>query len=150
MTNRQRPCDPASGDGPTSATDPRATCRIVTGTPVAVGTSANTIKCQGGRLVVQNNNSGPDRECTQRHEEQHKRDWETRYGPDLCVGVTNGHLPVGGDGYAEFLRQSECRAYQVGKSCRQTLLATASAADRPLIQRAIVRDDAQLGSNSCT
>lgn len=149
MTKRQRPCDPASGDGPDSATDPASQCTAVTGTPVAVDPNANTIKCQGGRLVVQNNNTGPDRECTQRHEEQHKQDWETRYGPDLCTGVDDGKLPLSGEGYDEFLRQSECRAYRVGKACREQLLTTASAADKPAIEQAIARDEAQLAANSC-
>lgn len=150
MTNRQRPCDPTSGDGPTSADDPVVRCRTVTGTPVAIPTTSNSIKCQSGRLVVQNNNSGPDRSCTEAHEDQHRRDWETRYGPDLCSGVADGELPVGGDGYTEFLRQSECRAYAVGKACRQRLLATATGSDRTAIQSAIARDDAQLAANSCT
>ncbi|WP_089729126.1 PAAR domain-containing protein [Candidatus Thiosymbion oneisti] len=121
----------------------------VTGIPVAIPANANSIVCRNERLVVQNNNSGPDSACTQAHEEQHIRDWKERYGENLCQGISDGHLPVGGDGYDEFLRQSECRAYRVGKACRENLLGTAPDEDKPAIQRGIDRDDVQLRSNSC-
>ncbi|HEV2764365.1 MAG TPA: hypothetical protein VGV38_15400 [Pyrinomonadaceae bacterium] len=125
-------------------------CPRVTGTPVAISPTINSIVCRGGSLVVQNNNSGPDRACTDAHENSHARDWRERYGDNLCQGVSDGHLPVGGDGYDEFLRQSECRAYRAGKQCRENLLTTAPDADKPAIERAISRDDAQLASNRCT
>ena len=121
----------------------------VTGTPVDVPEDMNSIVCRSGRLVVQNNNSGPDKACTQAHEEQHMRDWKERYGEDLCDGVSDGQLPVGGDGYEEFLRQSECKGYKIGKACRENLLKTASDEDKPAIQRGIDRDNAQLRENSC-
>jgi hypothetical protein len=120
-----------------------------TGVPAAIPSTLNSIVCRGGRLVVQNTNTGPDRACTQAHEEQHIADWKARYGKNLCSGVSDGSLPVGGDGYADFLRQSECKAYRIGKACRQKLLETASDADKPAIRRAIARDDIQLRSNSC-
>lgn len=120
----------------------------VIGSPVAIPGNINSIVCRGGRLVVQNNNTGPDSACTQAHENQHVTDWKARYGENLCSGVSDGSLPAGGEGYAEFLRQSECRAYRVGKACRENLLKTASAADKPAIQRAINRDNAQLRANS--
>jgi hypothetical protein len=98
---------------------------------------------------VQNNNSGPDRDCTQAHEENHAKDWKKRYGENLCQGVSDGLLPVGGDGYEEFLRQSECKSYRIGRACRKKLLKTASNADKPAIRKAIERDNAQLKKNKC-
>ncbi len=77
------------------------------------------------------------------------KDWKGRYGENLCDGVSDGQLPVGGDGYDEFLRQSECKAYRVGKACRENSLKTAADSDKPAIQRGINRDNAQLKSNSC-
>jgi hypothetical protein len=77
-------------------------------------------------------------------------DWKGRYGDDLCDGVSDGRLPAGGDGYTEFLRQSECKAYKVGKTCRENLLKTAKDADKPVIQRAIDRDNALLKRHGCT
>lgn len=150
MTGRSEPTNPRSGPGagtPTSSTT--TPCPRMRGTPVDIPPNSNSIVCRGGRLVVQNNNSGPDRACTQAHEEQHMRDWRDRYGENPCEGVSDGQLPVGGDGYEEFLRQSECRAYRVGKECRENSLRTASDADKPAIQSGIDRDNAQLRSNSC-
>src|SRR5712691_12497619 len=101
---------------------------------------ANTIVCRGGKLVVQNNNKGPDKACTEAHEGSHINDWKERYGDNLCDGVPDGRLPVGGDGYSEFLRQSECKAYKVGKACRESLLKRAPDSDKPATQNGIDRD----------
>lgn len=89
-------------------------------------------------LVVQNNNSGPDKDCTQAHEQSQIADWKGRYGGDLCKGVPDGSLPVGGDGYEEFLRKSECKAYKVGKACREKLLKSAAAKDKAAIQGVLI------------
>lgn len=102
--------------------------------------NANTIVCKAGQLEVQNNNAGPDRDCTHKHEASHAADWKDRYGDDLCKGVPDGKLPVGGDGYDEFLKESELKAYKVGLSCREELLKSASDKDKPAIQKAIDRD----------
>lgn len=123
---------------------------LETGTPVPIPGGSNSIVCRNEQLEVQNNNSGPDRACTQAHEESHMKDWKARYGADLCKGVSDGSLPLGGSGYDEFLRKSECTAYVVGKACRQKLLGTAPPADKPAITSSIARDDAQLKANSCT
>ncbi len=80
----------------------------VTGTPVPIGPTANSIICKGGKLTVQNNNSGVGKDCTQAHEGNHMKDWIARYGPNLCNGVPDGQLPVGGPGYDDFLKKSEC------------------------------------------
>jgi hypothetical protein len=151
MTDEKRPTPPTTGDGGNPAACATGSCAApVKGTPVAIPPTINSIVCKSGKLVVQNNNNGPDRACTDVHEGSHKKDWESRYGADLCKGVADGLLPVGGDGYAEFLRKSECTAYQVGKACREALLKTADKKDQPAIQGAIDRDNAQLKSHKCT
>lgn len=106
--------------------------------------AANTIVCKSGQLVVQNNNLGIDRGCTEAHESSHANDWKDRYGEDLCKGVPDGKLPLGGPDYAEFLRQSEIKAYKVGLACRRELLKTANAAQKADIEKAIRRDLAML------
>ena len=124
-------------------------CEKAKGTPAAIGSRINSIVCMNGNLVVQNNNAEPDRACTQAHEGSHIQDWKDRYGEDLCKGVPDGRLPVGGEGYHEFLRQSECKAYKVGKACREKLLTSADDKDKAAIQNGIDRDNAQIKSNKC-
>ncbi len=140
---------PSSGSGASSPVSSTTTPCPVRGTPAPIPPRDDSIVCRGGNLVAQINDTGPDRACTQAHEEQHMRDWRQRYGENLCQGVSDGQLPLGGDGYTEFLRQSECRAYRVGKQCRENALRTAADADKPTIQRGIDRDNAQLRANSC-
>jgi hypothetical protein len=122
----------------------------VKGTPTPIPPGDNSIVCKAGNLVIQNNNSGPDKSCTDAHEGSHAKDWKDRYGEDLCKGVADGNLPLGGDGYDDFLNQSECKAYKAGKACRENLLKTASDADKPGIQSGIDRDNAQLTSRGCS
>jgi hypothetical protein len=119
------------------------------GTPVPIPPGNRSIVCRGGKLVVQNPNNGPDSKCSQVHEESHLKDWKDRYGDDLCKGVKDGYLPVGGDDYAEFLRQSECKAYKAGKKCREDLLKGCDPKDKAAIQAGIDRDNAQLKKNKC-
>jgi hypothetical protein len=116
---------------------------------VDIDPTSDSIVCKGGQLTAQINDTGPDKACTRAHEESHMADWKGRYGNDLCKGVKDGQLPLGGDGYDEFLRQSECKAYKVGKACREKMLKGASDADKVIIQRGIDRDDAQLKENKC-
>ncbi len=153
MSKEKKPNPTSSGGGKNPAactTVPCPAATTVVGTPVPIDATSNSIICKSGVLTVQNNNSGPDSACTQAHEGSHIQDWKNRYGENLCVGVADGSLPLGGDGYAEFLRQSECKAYKVGKSCREKLLLTATDADKAAIQTAIDRDDAQIIANNCT
>jgi hypothetical protein len=141
---------PSANNGGACVNNTTAGCAgKVQGTPTPIPPGDNSIICKGGTLVVQNNNNGPDRSCTQAHENSHIQDWKDRYGDNCCSGVPDGSLPLGGDGYAEFLRQSECKAYRVGKACRQNLLTTAADADKPAIQAGINRDDANLQSHNC-
>ena len=67
--------------------------------------------------------------------------WEVE---DLCKGVPDGSLPLGGEGYNEFLKKSEIKAYKVGIACREKLLKTASDGDKAAIKRAIERDKLML------
>ena len=47
--------------------------------------------------------------CVRRHEEQHIADWQGRW-PNGCKNKKNGDtIPLGGAGYAAFLKASECR-----------------------------------------
>jgi len=121
----------------------------IVGVPKPVPPGDSTIFCKGGKLVVQNKNKGPDRKCTEAHEEQHMKDWKDRYGDDLCKGVKDGSLPTGGDGYTEFLRQSECKAFKAGKKCREDLLKNCKEKDKAAIQGGIDRDDEYLKKNKC-
>ncbi len=71
------------------------------------------------------------RDCVRRHEESHITDWRGRW-PNGCRNAdgTNkpagSQVPTGGDGYDAFLRQSECRAYNIEVPCEEALLRNAS------------------------
>lgn len=70
--------------------------------------------------------------------------------PNLCKGVKDGYLKAGGIGYKEFLRQSECKAFEAGKKCRQDLLKRCKGTgDEAAIQEGINRDDSELKKNRC-
>jgi hypothetical protein len=142
----------SGGGTPTtpSTCGPAAPCPVA-GTPTAIPPTEDSIVCRGGTLVVQNHfPPGPEHDCTQVHEESHMRDWKARYGDNLCSGVPDGQLPLGGDGYAEFLRQSECKAFKLGKACRESKLATASDADKALLTAGIARDEDYMRRDRCT
>jgi hypothetical protein len=121
----------------------------VKGDPTRIAAGDTSIVCKGQVLVTQGTDTGADKTCSEAHERSHIADWQSRYGADLCKGVADGSLPLGGDGYDEFLRKSECKAYKIGKDCRDKLITTAAAADKPEIQAGIDRDKAQLTSNHC-
>ena len=82
---------------------------------------ASAIRCDGeGNYVVVNSDKGPASDCTEIHERSHIQDWVGRYGENSCIGKPAGYLPKGsisGDDYRDFLRYSECRAYEAEKSC---------------------------------
>ena len=92
-------------------------------------------------------NVGPDRSCTIAHETQHARDYYARYGAALCIGVPNGTLPTGGPNFDAFLKLSECKAFKVGKACRERLQRTCPPADRPIINAGIDRDNEEIDDN---
>ena len=120
---------------------------VVVGTPAPIPPGDDSIVCRGGALTTQINDTGPDRACTVAHEETHIADWKGRYGENLCVGVADGSLPLGGPGYDAFIKQSECKAYRVGKACREKAILTAADADKPRIQAGIDRDNDQIAAN---
>jgi RHS repeat-associated protein len=107
---------------------------VIVGQPVKVDPNANTILCHGGKLTVQNRDKGIGRKCTGEHEYRHLLDWKERYGDDLCKGVKDGYLPVGGDDYEEFKRKSECRASKAGKNCLEDLLRKCKPKNRAAVQ----------------
>ena len=126
---------------------------IVVGTPEPIDPDASTIGCYKGELSIQNKNKDCDRVCTGEHEYRHLLDWKNRYGNDLCKCVKTGELPVGGEGYDEFLRKSECRAYKAGLKCREDLLKKYKGEKnkkcRDSIQAGIDRDKEQLKTHNC-
>lgn len=86
------------------------------------------------------------RECVRRHEESHITDWQRRW-PDGCRNADGSAkrdgtaVPTGGDGYAAFLRRSECTAYRVEIPCETELLASAPEDCRDYIQH--ILDDSR-------
>ena len=79
-------------------------------------------------------------DCVQAHEESHARDWRARW-PNGCKNADGTAkpdgttVPTGGEGYAAFLRASECRAYTGEVPCGEALLRNANDACKPVIQR---------------
>jgi len=117
-------------------------------------TNASTITCQNGRLVVslsanKKKRCKEDQQCTTEHEEAHIADWKSRYGPYACNGVPDGQLPVDGTGYGEFLRLSECNAFEVGKACRERFLKLPNCPCRKTLEKAIRRDKRKLREYGC-
>ncbi|MGH2354072.1 MAG: eCIS core domain-containing protein [Chloroflexota bacterium] len=79
-------------------------------------------------------------DCVRGHEESHARDWRGRW-PDGCKNADGTpkpdgtRVPTGGDGYAAFLKASECRAYTGEVPCGERLLAGASDECKPTVER---------------
>jgi hypothetical protein len=94
---------------------------------------AATIVCdgKGGYRVALNDWAGAEcgtEDCVRKHEQSHADDWKGRW-PDGCKDKKDGDkIPLGGDGYAEFLKKSECTAHTVDLSCANTLLAAKTKA----------------------
>ena len=97
---------------------------------------AATIVCDGsgGYRVAMNSWAGAAcgiEGCVRRHEESHATDWRRRW-PTGCKDRANGaDIPLGGPGYADFLKTSECTAYGVEESCIAPLLAAATRDHTP-------------------
>jgi len=109
----------------------------------------NTVICYNGKLTIQNKKKGPGRKCYGVHEYSHLQDWLKRYGEDVCKGQKNGTTPVGGDGYDEFLRQSECKAYKADKKCFEDLLKNCKPKDKDALQNEIDLSNRKLKENKC-
>jgi hypothetical protein len=77
-------------------------------------------------------------DCVRGHEESHARDWRARW-PNGCKNADGtpkpdgADIPLGGPGYAAFLRASECRAYTGEVPCGEGLLAAATDACKPTV-----------------
>jgi RHS repeat-associated protein len=111
-----------------------------------LGLAASTIQCDGkGNYEIVNNNKGTDRNCTEKHEQSHIDDWKKRYGKDSCKGQPKGYLPnasVNGDDFRDFQRNSECKAFKIGKSCRQSCPGEDA-------KKGIIRDDNAMLERYC-
>src|SRR6266850_3918214 len=100
---------------------------------------AATIVCNGsgGYRVQLNSWAGAKcgiEDCVRRHEESHARDWSKRW-PNGCVGKADGdQIPLGGPGYDDFLKKSECDAYTTEVPCEEAALASASKECKPYVQ----------------
>jgi hypothetical protein len=105
---------------------------------------AATIVCDGaGDYRVQLNSWAGAKcgieACVRRHEESHAADWRKRW-PDGCKNADGSpkadgaQIPLGGPGYDEFLKKSECDAYTTEVPCEETALAGASKECKPYVQ----------------
>jgi hypothetical protein len=66
------------------------------------------------------------KDCVIVHENQHIVDWTGRW-PDGCKGKANGaKIPLGGPGYAAFLKDSECKAHTADLGCAFNLAVDAA------------------------
>lgn len=94
---------------------------------------AATIVCDGkdGYRVALNDWAGAacgTEDCVRKHEQSHAADWKKRW-PEGCKGKKDGDaIPLGGDGYDEFLKKSECTAHTVDLACADALLAAKTKA----------------------
>ena len=93
-----------------------------------------TIVCQGGDYVVKLNDWGGKpcgiSDCVTVHESSHIDDWRGRW-PNGCKKAdgsnqADGYLPTGGDGYADFLKKSECTAHTKDLDCAEAKLKAAT------------------------
>ena len=77
--------------------------------------------------------------CVRQHEESHARDWAGRW-PNGCKNSDGSNkpagsqIPLGGPGYAAFLKRSECSAYTVEEGCIAPLLAAATGGCRATLR----------------
>lgn len=93
-----------------------------------------TIVCESGDYVVKLNSwAGKPcgiSNCVTVHERSHIVDWRGRW-PTGCkkadgTNQADGYLPLGGDGYDEFLKKSECTAHTKDLECAAEKLKGAS------------------------
>lgn len=101
---------------------------------VKVDPKKSSIVCMKGKLVVQNNTTGPSRHCTELHELSHMEDWEERYGPDPCKDVPDGELPSRGPEFDKFYKETEIKAHTKSLACLKQVLESATENDKAEIQ----------------
>jgi hypothetical protein len=113
--------------------------RVVEDEQLPSKSGAATIVCdgKGGYRVALNGWAGAKcgtKDCVRKHEQSHAKDWKGRW-PDGCKGKKDGDkIPLGGAGYKDFLKKSECTAHTVDLSCANTLLtAKTKAKDKACI-----------------
>jgi hypothetical protein len=105
---------------------------------------AATIVCDGSGdyRVALNSWAGAKcgiEDCVRRHEESHAADWRKRW-PDGCKNADGtpkpdgSQIPLGGPGYDDFLKKSECDAYTTEVPCEQAALAGATKECKPYVQ----------------
>ncbi len=100
---------------------------------------AATIVCDGsgGYRVQLNSWAGAKcgiEACVRKHEESHAADWKKRW-PDGCKGKADGdQIPLGGPGYDDFLKKSECDAYSTEVPCEEAALSGATKECKPYVQ----------------
>ncbi len=66
------------------------------------------------------------KECVRGHEQSHANDWKKRWPKGCKDKPDGGDIPLGGPGYDEFLKASECRSYTGEVPCGQKLLKKAT------------------------
>jgi len=109
---------------------------------------AATIVCDGsgGYRVQLNSWAGAKcgiEACVRKHEESHAADWRKRW-PEGCKGKADGdQIPLGGPGYDDFLKKSECDAYTTEVPCEEAALAGASKECKPYVQNILDDTKAQ-------
>ncbi len=128
--------------------------QLPVGTPQKNNGKTDTINCQGGKLTLHIGHTptepASEYDCTVAHEEIHIADWIAFYGNDVCKGVADGYLPAGGAGYPDMLKKSECKAYKVGKQCRDEALGLCPEADaREALEKGAERDEREMKARGC-
>jgi hypothetical protein len=109
---------------------------------------AATIVCDGagGYRVQLNSWAGSPcgiEACIRKHEESHAADWRGRW-PQGCKDKPDGAtIPLGGAGYADFLKQSECRAYTTEVPCEEAALTAATGDCRAKVQTVLTDTKAE-------
>ena len=93
-----------------------------------------TIVCKGGNYTVYLGSwagkscGRPD--CVTVHEQSHISDWQKRWlnGCKKADGTNqpDGYLPLGGEGYDDFLEKSECDAHKADLECAEKKLKAAT------------------------
>ena len=96
-------------------------------------------------------------DCVRVHEESHAADWRGRWpdgckNPDGTPKPDGSQIPLGGPGYDDFLRQSECRANSAEVPCEEQLLKSSSAECQPKVQKVLdgtKKDQKRYCSSGC-
>jgi hypothetical protein len=94
-------------------------------------------------------------DCVKRHEESHASDWRKRF-PDGCKNADGtpkpdgADIPLGGPGYDDFLKKSECDAYTIEVPCEQAALDNAATEDCKTYVKGILDDSKNQQKKYCS